>query len=411
MNIQFYNPVNLTGKNIIIGISGSIAAYKIPELISNLRKSGANVRVIMTIAAKSFISPLTLEIISGNAVLIDLFTNKTSLAINHIKYAKWAHIIILVPASANLIARLAIGMTNDLLTTICLASTATIAVVPAMNKQMFAAYVTKQNIKTLKQRGILIWGPNNGLQACGDNGYGRMIEPYDILKLIKKFFNKKQDMLNINITITAGPTHEKIDIIRYMSNYSSGKMGFAVAKAAAERGAKVTLITGPVNLSTPLNIKRINIISALDMYREVHNIIHHQNIFISCAAVSDYRPKIFKNKKIKKNDNIIFMPLIKNPDIVSSVGKLIKDRPYVVGFAAETKDIKKYARIKLISKNLDLICANNIALNDRGFNAKKNKLYLIWKDKEISLPYDYKTKLGHYLLDNIIKDYEKKYKN
>ncbi|WMY97181.1 MAG: bifunctional phosphopantothenoylcysteine decarboxylase/phosphopantothenate--cysteine ligase CoaBC [Arsenophonus sp.] len=400
----------LFNKHIIVGISGSIAAYKTPELIRFLRKYGAKVRVIMTHSAKFFITSLTLQSISDYPVVDDFFNSSVNAKINHIELAKWADLIILVPATADLVARLSIGMADDLLTTICLASKAKIAVVPAMNKNMYQAKITQQNIRILKDRNILVWGPDEGNQACGDNGPGRMLDPLIIGKLVKYNLQYQKNISKLHFAITAGPTQEKIDPVRFITNYSSGKMGFAIAQAAAEKGAQVTLITGPVHLSTPVGVERINVVSALDMYHQVHNIIHKKEIFISCAAVSDYRPKKIKKEKIKKKENEISFSFIKNPDIVASVGKLLKNRPYVVGFAAETENIKEYARNKRIKKKLDLICANDISLSSHGFNSDNNALYLFWKNKEMYLPYSHKLELGHRLLNEILKHYEKKNK-
>ncbi|WMY96013.1 MAG: bifunctional phosphopantothenoylcysteine decarboxylase/phosphopantothenate--cysteine ligase CoaBC [Arsenophonus sp.] len=400
----------LLNKHIIIGISGSIAAYKTPELIRFLRRYGAKVRVIMTHSAKFFITSLTLQSISDYPVVDDFLNPSMNATINHIELAKWADLIILVPATADLVARLSIGMANDLLTTICLASKAKIAVVPAMNKNMYQAKITQQNIRILKDRNILVWGPDEGNQACGDIGPGRMLDPLIIGKLAKHTLQYKKNISKLHFAITAGPTQEKIDPVRFITNYSSGKMGFAIAQAAAERGAQVTLITGPVHLSTPLGVERINVVSALDMYRQVHNIIHQKEIFIGCAAVSDYRPKKIKKEKIKQQENEVSFTFVKNPDIVASVGKLLKNRPYVVGFAAETENIKEYARNKRIEKKLDLICANDISSSSHGFNSDNNALYLFWKNKEMYLPYSHKLELGHRLLNEILKHYEKKNK-
>ncbi|MFP3014635.1 MAG: bifunctional phosphopantothenoylcysteine decarboxylase/phosphopantothenate--cysteine ligase CoaBC [Arsenophonus sp.] len=400
--------IELTDKCIVVGISGSIAAYKTPELIRRLRDNGAIVRVIMTSAAKSFITPLTLQAISGYPVSGDSLYYNSENGMDHIELAKWADLIILAPATADLIARLSIGMCNDLLTMVCLASEAKIAIVPSMNKQMYQANITQKNIEILKSRNVLIWGPDDGKQACGDIGLGHMLDPLYIVKLAKNSFHYDQDMLNLHLAITAGPTQENIDPVRFITNHSSGKMGFAIAQAAAERGSNVTLITGPVNLQTPVGVKRIDVINALEMYNQVHTIIDKQEIFIGCAAVSDYRPKKFSKEKIKKNADEINITFIKNIDIVESVSKLIKNRPYVVGFAAETKNVKEYAFNKRTQKNLDLICLNDISLTDHGFNSESNALTLFWKDKEINLLHSHKLKLSHRLLDEILHCYEKK---
>ncbi|MGP1956883.1 MAG: bifunctional phosphopantothenoylcysteine decarboxylase/phosphopantothenate--cysteine ligase CoaBC [Arsenophonus sp. NC-PE1-MAG3] len=398
----------LTGKHILLGVSGGIAAYKTPELVRRLRDHGAIVRVVMTNAAKSFITPLTLQAVSDYPVANDSLDPSAEAAMGHIELAKWADLIILAPATADLLARLSVGMANDLLTTVCLASKAKIAAVPAMNQQMYLANITQQNIAILKKRHILIWGPNEGSQACGSVGPGRMSDPLVIVELAENSFQNKQDMINLHLVITSGPTQEEIDPARFVTNHSSGKMGFAIAQAAAERGANVTLITGPVNLSTPAGVKRINVVSALEMYSQVHNIIDKQEIFIGCAAVTDYRPKEFTKEKIKKQADEITLTLVKNPDIVASVGKLTKNRPYVVGFAAETQNIEEYARNKRIKKNLDLICANNVSLANHGFNSESNALNLFWEDKEIYLSHSHKLVLSYRLLDEILQHYKEK---
>lgn len=293
------NQLSLLGKQIVIGISGGIAAYKIPELTRRLRDKGAIVRVVMTQGAKAFITPLTLQAVSGHPVSDDLLDPAAEAAMGHIELAKWADIIILAPATADLIARLSAGMANDLLTTVCLASTAPIALVPAMNQQMYKAKATQENLIKLQQRQCMIWGPDAGSQACGDIGPGRMIDPLEIVRLTSEFFTPKLDLQGIKLMITAGPTREALDPVRFISNHSSGKMGFAIAKAASQRGADVTLIAGPVNIETPEGVKRIDVTSGLEMYEQVHQTITEQNIFIGCAAVADYRAKNIAENKIK----------------------------------------------------------------------------------------------------------------
>ncbi|MXP67947.1 bifunctional phosphopantothenoylcysteine decarboxylase/phosphopantothenate--cysteine ligase CoaBC [Pantoea sp. Aalb] len=403
----------LVGKKILLGISGSIAAYKVPELVRMLQNYGAKVRVMMTEAAKFFITPLSLQVVSGHPVFDDLFNPVLKNTINHIKLAKWPDLIIIVPATANLIANIALGMSNDLLTTVCLASDKPIAIVPAINQQMYSAAITQENLQRLYQRGMLIWGPDIGRQACGDIGPGRMINLITILVYVVKWASSIKDLQHLNIMITAGPTHEALDPVRYISNYSSGKMGFAIATAAAQRGAQVTLITGPVTLPTPLGIKRIDINSALEMEAAVMKQIKKQHIFIASAAVADYRGANIAFKKIKKNDDHITLKLIKNPDIVAKVASMQKKRPFVVGFAAETHDIEKYAQRKRKQKNLDLICANIIAQKKQGFNSDTNILYLFGQDGNKILPLNNKKLLGQQLIDEIIIRYDKKgqYKN
>lgn len=397
----------LLGKKVVLGISGGIAAYKIPELTRRLRDEGAIVRVVMTEGAKAFITPLTLQAVSGHPVADSLLDPAAEAAMGHIELAKWADMIILAPATADLIARVGAGMANDLLTTICLASSAPIAVVPAMNQQMYSATVTQENLIRLKQRQYMIWGPDDGSQACGDIGPGRMINPLDIVRFAHEYFNAQSDLTNLKIMITAGPTREDLDPVRFISNHSSGKMGFAIAEAASQRGAQVTLIAGPVNLATPKGVTRIDVISALDMYEQVHQTITEQDIFIGCAAVADYRSKTIAENKIKKQGDEVLITLVKNPDIVASVGHLTKHRPYVVGFAAETQNVEEYARQKRQQKKLDLICANDVSLADNGFNSDNNALHIFDASGDVHLPHSNKLALSHYLLDEILQRYEK----
>ncbi|WP_272658979.1 MULTISPECIES: bifunctional phosphopantothenoylcysteine decarboxylase/phosphopantothenate--cysteine ligase CoaBC [unclassified Providencia] len=401
------NQLSLLGKQIVIGISGGIAAYKIPELTRRLRDKGAIIRVVMTQGAKAFITPLTLQAVSGHPVSDDLLDPAAEAAMGHIELAKWADLIILAPATADLIARLSAGMANDLLTTVCLASAAPIALVPAMNQQMYRAKATQENLIKLQQRQCMIWGPDAGSQACGDIGPGRMIDPLEIVRLTSEFFTPKLDLQGIKLMITAGPTREALDPVRFISNHSSGKMGFAIAKAASQRGADVTLIAGPVNIETPEGVNRIDVMSGLEMYEQVHQTIAEQNIFIGCAAVADYRAKNIAENKIKKQGDEVSITLIKNPDIVASVGNLRHNRPYVVGFAAETQNVEEYARQKRQQKQLDLICANDVSLADNGFNSDNNALHLFDANGDTRLPHCNKNELSHYLLDEILQRYEK----
>ncbi|MEX9690650.1 bifunctional phosphopantothenoylcysteine decarboxylase/phosphopantothenate--cysteine ligase CoaBC [Providencia rettgeri] len=401
------NQLSLLGKQIVIGISGGIAAYKIPELTRRLRDKGAIVRVVMTQGAKAFITPLTLQAVSGHPVSDDLLDPAAEAAMGHIELAKWADLIILAPATADLIARLSAGMANDLLTTVCLASAAPIALLPAMNQQMYRAKATQENLIKLQQRQCMIWGPDAGSQACGDIGPGRMIDPLEIVRLANEFFTPKLDLQGIKLMITAGPTREALDPVRFISNHSSGKMGFAIAKAASQRGADVTLIAGPVNIETPEGVNRIDVMSGLEMYEQVHQTIAEQNIFIGCAAVADYRAKNIAENKIKKQGDEVSITLIKNPDIVASVGNLKHNRPYVVGFAAETQNVEEYARQKRQQKQLDLICANDVSLADNGFNSDNNALHLFDANGDTRLPHCNKNELSHYLLDEILQRYEK----
>ncbi|WP_230432855.1 bifunctional phosphopantothenoylcysteine decarboxylase/phosphopantothenate--cysteine ligase CoaBC [Plesiomonas shigelloides] len=395
----------LTNKRVLLGISGGIAAYKCVELVRRLREQGAEVRVVMTTAAKAFITPLTLQAVSGHPVADDLLDPAAESSMGHIQLAKWADLVLLAPATADLMARMAAGMGNDLLTTLCLATSAPLAIAPAMNQQMYQAQVTQENIAKLAARGALIWGPAEGAQACGDVGPGRMLEPAELCQRVSQHFAQQQDLAGIAVLITAGPTREALDPVRFISNHSSGKMGYAIAAAAAARGATVTLVSGPVNLPTPAGVKRIDVESALQMQSAVMTEVTHHQIFIACAAVADYRAACVAPEKIKKAGDEISLTLVKNPDIVAGVGAMTTQRPFVVGFAAETQNVEQYARDKLARKNLDLICANDVSLPGQGFNADQNALHLFWKDGQHSLALDSKAALGQQLMDNIVRLY------
>ena len=395
----------LTHKRVLLGISGGIAAYKCVELVRRLREQGAEVRVVMTAAAKAFITPLTLQAVSGHPVADDLLDPAAESSLGHIQLAKWADLVLLAPATADLMARMAAGMGNDLLTTLCLATNAPLAIAPAMNQQMYQAQVTQENIAKLAARGALIWGPAEGAQACGDVGPGRMLEPAELCQRVSQHFAQQQDLAGIAVLITAGPTREALDPVRFISNHSSGKMGYAIAAAAAARGATVTLVSGPVNLPTPAGVKRIDVESALQMQSAVMTEVTHHQIFIACAAVADYRAACVAPEKIKKAGDEISLTLVKNPDIVAGVGAMTTQRPFVVGFAAETQNVEQYARDKLARKNLDLICANDVSLPGQGFNAAQNALHLFWKDGQHSLALDSKAALGQQLRDNIVRLY------
>ncbi|WED21963.1 bifunctional phosphopantothenoylcysteine decarboxylase/phosphopantothenate--cysteine ligase CoaBC [Vibrio sp. JC009] len=392
----------LEGKKILLGISGGIAAYKCAELTRRLAERGATVHVVMTQAAKEFITPLTMQAVSGRPVSESLFDPAAEASMGHIELGKWADLVLLAPATADLIARVAAGMGNDLLSTLVLATEAEVAVAPAMNMQMYNNVATQENIATLKRRGMHIWGPGAGEQACGDVGKGRMLEPMQLVGLCENYFQPKL-LEGKSVLITAGPTREAIDPVRYISNHSSGKMGFALAKAASQLGAEVTLVSGPVSLETPQGVNRINVDSAQNMYDAVMENTASNNIFIACAAVADYRPEAVSSQKIKKTDDSDSMSvtMVKNPDIVASVAALEESRPFTVGFAAETQDVEKYARSKLERKKLDMICANDVSVEGQGFNSNNNALHLYWKDGELELPLDAKETLAAEILKKI----------
>ncbi|EOE6864106.1 bifunctional phosphopantothenoylcysteine decarboxylase/phosphopantothenate--cysteine ligase CoaBC [Cronobacter dublinensis] len=400
--------MGLAGKKIVLGVSGGIAAYKTPELVRRLRERGAEVRVAMTEAAKAFITPLSLQAVSGFPVSDSLLDPAAEAAMGHIELGKWADLVILAPATADLIARVAAGMANDLVTTICLATPSPVAVVPAMNQQMYRNVATQHNIELLAARGLHIWGPDSGSQACGDVGPGRMLDPLEIVELAVNHFAPVNDLQHLNIMITAGPTRERLDPVRYITNDSSGKMGFAVAAAASARGARVTLVAGPVALPTPAGVERIDVESALEMEAAVQQRAQQQHIFIGCAAVADYRAETISSKKIKKQGDELTLKMVKNPDIVAGVAALVENRPYVVGFAAETNNVEEYARQKRLRKNLDLICANDVSLAGQGFNSDTNALHLFWQEGDKVLPLERKALLGQRLLDEIVTRYDEK---
>ncbi|MDP0383675.1 bifunctional phosphopantothenoylcysteine decarboxylase/phosphopantothenate--cysteine ligase CoaBC [Glaesserella parasuis] len=399
----------LKDKKILIGITGGIAAYKTIELIRLLKTAGAEVRVAMTPAAEAFVTPLTLQAISGNAVSTSLLDPQAELAMGHIELAKWADLVVIAPATADFIARLRIGMGNDLLSTICLATASPILLAPAMNQQMYKRSIVQENLQNLTEQGVSIIGPNAGFQACGDIGKGRMSEPSEIFQAIEDHFTQSQDLADLSVVITAGPTREAIDPVRYISNHSSGKMGFAIAEAFAKRGAKVTLIAGPVNLATPQNVSRIDVISAQQMAEQAVSLAQKNAIFIGCAAVADYRVEQIAEQKIKKtgdNDELT-LKLVKNPDIIATVAHLAQNRPFVVGFAAETQNVADYAKDKLQRKNLDLICANDVS-GGQVFGQDQNSLHLFWQNGEKILPLADKGKLAEGLVAEIVTRYKDK---
>ncbi|EKO3837232.1 bifunctional phosphopantothenoylcysteine decarboxylase/phosphopantothenate--cysteine ligase CoaBC [Vibrio harveyi] len=392
----------LAGKKILLGISGGIAAYKCAELTRRLIERGAQVQVVMTKAAKQFITPLTMQAVSGRPVSDSLLDPAAEASMGHIELAKWADLVLLAPATADLIARMSAGMGNDLLTTLVLATDSPIAVSPAMNQQMYRNVATQENIATLARRGMHIWGPAAGEQACGDIGPGRMLEPMQLVGLCEQFFQPKL-LAGKSVLITAGPTREAIDPVRYISNHSSGKMGFALANAAAQLGAKVTLISGPVSLNTPAGVERINVASAQEMHAAVTTHAPNHDAFISCAAVADYRPENVASQKLKKTENNDQMTInmVKNPDIVATVANMTEQRPFTVGFAAETNDVATYARGKLVKKNLDMICANDVSVEGQGFNSNDNAITLFWSQGELALALESKEALSFKILEKM----------
>ncbi|MCK5894281.1 MAG: bifunctional phosphopantothenoylcysteine decarboxylase/phosphopantothenate--cysteine ligase CoaBC [Endozoicomonadaceae bacterium] len=391
----------LNKKRILIGITGGIAAYKAAELVRHLRKLNAEVHVVMTRAACQFITPLTMQALSGNPVHTDLLDPKAEAGMSHIELAHWADVILVAPATANFMALIANGHGNDLLTTLCLATSAPLCLAPAMNQGMWNDSATRHNRQIIEDRGVHQFGPAEGLQACGETGLGRMLEPMELIEHLSEIF-KHEILTGYRVIITAGPTFEAIDPVRYIANHSSGKMGFALAEAAVDAGANVTLISGPVNRETPVRVTRIDVTSARDMYRAVHDSISECDIFISTAAVADYRPSSEATSKIKKDPNVaddnLQLTLIRNPDIVASVAAL-KQKPFVVGFAAETGNVISYATDKLHRKKLDLIIANDVSDSSIGFNSDENAVTIIGPDFENTLTRTSKYQIARQLLD------------
>ncbi len=401
--------MSLHNKHIILGLTGGIAAYKSAPLARRLIDAGAEVKVVMTAAAKEFITPLTMQAVSGNPVHHDLLDPNAEAAMGHIELARWADLILIAPASADFIARLAYGHANDLLSTLCLATKARIAVVPAMNQQMWQAPQTKANIERLIDYNVAIIGPGQGVQACGDVGWGRMLEPEDIVQAMQQLMQSQNNLLKgQKVLMTAGPTREAIDPVRYLSNHSSGKMGYALAQAASDAGAEVTLISGPCNLLPPAGVNTIPVTSAQEMYDQVMQHLSGQDIFIGAAAVADYRCQEVAGRKIKKQNATLELKLTRNPDILSEVAKS-KLVPMVVGFAAETDDVINQAKLKLTNKGLDMIIANHVGVIGQGFDADTNACTVITKTETMELPLQAKQALAIKLMTLIAKQKHEKH--
>lgn len=395
----------LSNKHIILGVTGGIAAYKSAELVRLLKGAGADVHVVMTKGGQEFITPLTMQALSGNPVHTTLLDPEAEAGMGHIELARWADLILIAPASADFIARLAQGQGDDLLTTLCLATSAPIAIAPAMNQAMWKNNNTQRNIKSLQDNNVVIFGPAHGEQACGDVGPGRMIEPGELVRLAASQF-EFNSLTGQHVVITAGPTREPIDPVRYITNHSSGKMGYALAEAAAEAGANVTLISGPVNLSTPPRVHRIDVSTAQDMYETAIKAAAQCDIFIASAAVADYTPVIVADQKIKKHPDSMTIELRPTIDIVASVSAL-NPKPFTVGFAAETQNVLGYAQGKLNKKKLDMIVANDVSIAGIGFNSDDNAVTLIWPEGSVELPKASKRQLARRIIDTISQHYSK----
>ena len=395
-----------SNKNILLCVTGGIAAYKSPEIIRLFKKDGADVKVVMTESAKEFITPLTLQAVSGNEIHDSLLDIEAERAMGHIELAKWADLILIAPCTAETLSKLTHGRADDLMGAVILASNASVYIAPAMNMNMWSNKGTQENFESLSSRGYSFIGPADGEQACGDIGPGRMVEPYEIVKLISLSlengpFNKK------TITITAGPTREQIDPVRYISNNSSGKMGYALADAALELGATVNLVSGPVSIKANKSANLIRVNSANEMLESVIKCMKDSDIFIGCAAVSDFKPVDYSDVKIKKDKSKYFdLELKKNEDILNRVASEFSSS-YVVGFAAETSNVNTNAKEKLLSKNLDMIISNDVSNKSIGFDVDENEVNIITKDETIFLEKNNKIKIARQILEIINKNLAK----
>lgn len=392
----------LEQKRILLGVTGGIAAYKSAELVRRLREQGADVQVVMTAAACEFVTPLTFQALSGHDVRLERFDRNSEAAMSHIELARWADAVLVAPCSANTLAKIARGIGDNLLTTLILATDAPVLLAPAMNQQMWAQKVTGDNVALVRNNGLSVLGPAVGTQACGDEGAGRMLEPDQLVQeLISSF--QHQALNGRQVLITAGPTREAIDPVRFLSNRSSGKMGYALARAAREAGAAVTLVSGPVALETPDGITFIQVESAADMHNAVMEQVGGVDIFIACAAVADYRLHQVAPEKIKKQRDSIQLQLVRNPDILTDVASLPRP-PFTIGFAAETENLLKNARKKLLRKGINMIAANQVG-KQQGFERDNNEITVIWRDGEQTLPNASKQKLARKLLKIIALHY------
>ncbi|MBS0569378.1 MAG: bifunctional phosphopantothenoylcysteine decarboxylase/phosphopantothenate--cysteine ligase CoaBC [Proteobacteria bacterium] len=393
------HPQPLANLRILLGVSGGIAAYKACELVRRLRDAGAQVRVVLTANAARFVSALTFQALSANAVRSGLWDESAEAAMGHIELARWAQHIVIAPASADVIARLAHGIADDLLTTLCLASSAPLAIAPAMNLRMWEHAATQANIATLRARAAVVLGPADGPMAEPESGPGRLLEPVQIVAALAAL-QGPGPLAGLRVLVSAGPTCEDIDPVRFIGNRSSGRMGFAIAQAAVAQGASAHLVAGPVHLPTPAGVTREDVRSAEQMRAAVLRQIPHCDIFISAAAVGDYRPLALAPHKLKKSGKALALRLTENPDIVAEVAAL-KNKPFVVGFAAETRDVERHARAKLERKRLDLVAANRVG-DGAGFDATDNELTLIWHGGKQALPRADKIDLAHALLERVV---------
>lgn len=393
----------LEGKCVVLGVTGGIAAYKACELTSRLRKAGAQVFVVMTKNACQFVAPLTFETLSNHPVATDTFARPETWEVEHVALAKRADAFVIAPATANILAKMACGIADDMLSTTVLATRAPILVAPAMNTGMWENTATQENVRILRGRGVHFIGPEGGFLACGDTGAGRMSEPSAIFEAVEKLLSAPNDLAGLRVLVTAGPTQERLDPVRFITNRSSGKMGYAIAQAATERGACVTLITGPVNLPVPSGTEAVRIQSTQELYAQMTERCVDQDIVIQAAAPADFTPETVADSKIKKQDDEpLVIRLTQTPDVAAAVGKLKKPGQTLVGFAAETNDVLENAQKKLEKKNLDLIVANDVTAPGAGFDVDTNLVTLISRDGLETLPLMQKSQVAHALLDKIL---------
>lgn len=388
--------VSLGGQRILLGVSGGIAAYKAAALVRALKKAGADVQVVMTDAARAFVTPLTFQALSGRPVRHALLDPAEESGLDHIGLARWAELVLVAPATADFLARIAAGLAGDLLSTLCLATTAPIAVAPAMNRQMWEAAATQTNVEVLRGRGVHVLGPAEGDQACGESGAGRMLEPEAIAAWVADRLAPRP-LAGRMVLVTAGPTREPLDPVRYLSNRSSGKMGYAIAAAAARAGARVVLVSGPVGLAAPKGTERVSVETAQEMLHAVQAHAGEADVFVAAAAVADYRPLEFSPQKVKRSAAPLTLTLEPAPDVLGWVAGL-SQRPFLVGFAAETQELEANARHKLGRKRLDLIAANRVGVPGTGFDADENELDVFWEGGARRLGRAPKTVLGQELV-------------
>lgn len=392
----------LKEKKIVLGVTGSIAAYKIAALASMLKKQGADITVIMTRNATNFINPITFETLTGNKCLIDTFDRNFEYSVEHVALAKQAQVFLIAPASANVIAKVANGIADDMLTTTFLACSCPKIIAPAMNTHMYENPILQDNLKKCRHYGMEILTPAEGYLACGDTGAGKMPEPERLYQAIERAISHEKDLAGKKILVTAGPTREAIDPVRYITNHSTGKMGYALAKQAMLRGADVTLVTGPVDLTPPPYVHVVPVISAKDMFDAVTAVSDEQDIIIKAAAVADYRPTTVASEKVKKSDNALSIELERTDDILKYLGEHKKDSQFLCGFSMETEHMLENSRAKLVKKNLDMIAANNLKIKGAGFGTDTNIITLITPDGVTELPLMSKEAASDAILDQIL---------